>query len=151
MSAAPGNSISLWTARHALFVWLGIVLNLFFILPLLFDPVWLLGFFNVTVDQTIWPRFAGLLLLIITVFYVPATIDLDRFRVFAWLSIFPSRSFGSIFFFLAVFLFDMPPGFIIGILVDGSVGLVTLYCLIRVTKLEQAQQAAGPRTFGGAA
>ena len=50
MSKAPSNSISLWTARHALFVWLGILLNLLFILPLLFDPVWLLGFFHLT-DQ----------------------------------------------------------------------------------------------------
>ena len=150
MSEAPGNSISLWTARHALFVWLGILVNLLFILPLLFDPVWLLGLFNLTVNQLIWPRFAGLLLLIICFFYVPGTIDLERYRVIAWLSVFPSRSFGAIFFFLAVFLFDMPLGFVVAILVDSSIGLATLYCLIRVTQLENAQQASGPRTFEGA-
>lgn len=150
MNEAPRNSISLWTARHALFVWLGILLNLLFIFPLLFDPVWLLGFFHLPINQTIWPRFAGLLLLIISFFYIPATVDLERYRVFAWLSIFPSRSFGAIFFFLAVFLFDMPLGFVVAILVDGSIGLATLYCLIRVTQLEHAQQASGPRTFGGA-
>lgn len=144
MSGSPGNSIGIWTARHAFFVWLGIVLNLLLIVPLLIDPVWLLGLFNLPLNQPIWARFAGLLLFIISVYYIPATIDLERYRVNAWLAIVPSRSFGAIFFFLAVFVFDEPPGFIVAILLDGFIGLVTLYCLIRVTALEHAQ-----RSFGG--
>lgn len=143
MSKLTGDKIGIWTSRHALLVWLGIVLNLFFVIPLLFNPEWFLGLFNLPLNRLIWGRFAGLLLLIITVFYVPATIDLDRYRVFAWLAIFPSRSFGAIFFFLAVFVFGEPPGFIVAILLDGSIGLITLFCLIKVTKLERAQRAVG--------
>ncbi len=143
MSKLTDDNIGVWIARHALLVWLGIVLNLFFVIPLLFKPEWILGLFNLPLNQLIWGRFSGLLLLIITVFYVPATIDLDRYRVFAWLAIFPSRSFGAMFFFLAVFVFGEPPGFIVPILLDGSIGLITLFCLIKVTKLERAQRAVG--------
>ena len=143
MSKLTDDDIGLWIARHALLVWLGIVLNLFFVIPLLFKPEWILGLFNLPLNQLIWGRFSGLLLLIITVFYVPATIDFDRYRVFAWLAVFPSRSFGAIFFFLAVFVFGEPPGFIVASLLDGSIGLTTLFCLIKITKLERAQRAAG--------
>lgn len=143
MSKLTDDDIGVWIARHALLVWLGIVLNLFFVIPLLFKPEWILGLFNLPLNQLIWGRFSGLLLLIITVFYVPATIDFDRYRVFAWLAVFPSRSFGAIFFFLAVFVFAEPPGFIVAILLDGSIGLTTLFCLIKITKLERAQRAVG--------
>ena len=143
MSASAQDSITIWTARHALVVWLGVLLNLVFVVPLLFDPVWLFGFFNLPLERTIWARFAGLLLLIVTVFYIPATLDLDRYRVNAWLAVFPSRTFGAVFFFLAVFVFGMPFGFIVAILIDGVIGLASLYCLIRVTTLEQAQGSLG--------
>lgn len=143
MSKQAPQELSIWIARHSLLVWLGIVLNLFFVLPLLFDPAWILDFFNIPAEESIWPRFAGLLLLIVTIFYIPVTIDLERYRVIAWMAIFPSRSFGATFFFLAVFVFDQPPGFIAAILVDGLTGLATLYCLIRVTALERARRLAG--------
>ncbi len=148
MSKSERDSLSLWIARHTLFVWIGIVLNLLLIIPLLFDPLWLLGVLNLPLDQTIWVRFSGLLLLVITIYYIPATIDLERYRVNAWLAVIPSRSFGATFFFLAVFVFDQPPGFIVGILVDGFVGLTTLYCLIRVTKLEHEQGVSGEGFLG---
>jgi len=145
MTAPAPQDLSIWIARHSLLVWLGIVLNLFIIVPLLFDPAWILGLFNIPFDPSLWPRFAGLLLLIVTVFYIPPTIDLERYRANAWLAIFPSRSFGATFFFLAVFVFDQPPGFIVGILLDGVIGLATLYCLIRVTALERARGPVGER------
>ena len=143
MTAPAPQDLSIWIARHSLLVWLGIVLNLFIIVPLLFDPAWILGLFNIPVDPSLWPRFAGLLLLIVTVFYIPPTIDLERYRANAWLSILPSRAFGATFFVLAVFVFDQPPGFIVGILLDGVIGLATLYCLIRVTALERARGPVG--------
>ena len=151
MRKSTAESIGIWTARHALIVWIGIVLNLLLILPLLFDPVWLLGLFGIPINQTLWVRFSGLLLLIISIFYIPATIDLERYRVIAWLAVFPARSFGSVFFFLAVFVFDQPPGFIVGILLDGVIGLMTLICLIKVTELERRQESLGMGTFGGGA
>lgn len=143
MSPSAQDTITLWTARHAIVVWVGILLNLVFIVPLLFDPEWLLGLFNLPLNQPIWARFAGLLLLIVSVNYIPATIDLERYRVNAWLAVFPSRAFGATFFFLAVFVFGAPAAFLLAILLDGTIGLASLYCLIRVTALEQAQSSLG--------
>jgi hypothetical protein len=42
-------------------------------------------------------------------------------------------------------VFDQPPGFIVGVLLDGVIGLATLYCLIRVTALERARGPVGER------
>jgi hypothetical protein len=132
------QSLSKWKMRHAVLVWIGIILNLAFVIPLLFCPEWILGLFHIPANQLIWPRFAGLLLGILSVFYIPATLDIDRYRVFAWLAVFPSRTFGSVFFFLAVFVFGQPLGFLAGVLLDGSIGIATLWCLIRIARLEQA-------------
>src|SRR5690349_11394300 len=115
------RSLSKWKARHAVLVWIGILLNFAFVLPLIFCPEWILGLFGITVNQLIWPRFAGLLLGILSIFYIPATLDIDRYRVFAWLAVFPSRTLGTVFFFLAVFVFDQPLGYLAGVFLDGSV------------------------------
>ena len=92
------------------------------------------GFFHIpTTTQLIWPRFAGgSCLVIISIFYIPAALDIDRYRIFAWLAVFPSRTFGAVFFFLAVFLFGQPTGFLVGVLLDGSIGIASLFCLIRI-------------------
>ncbi|MGE0419629.1 MAG: hypothetical protein AB7O80_22725 [Acetobacteraceae bacterium] len=134
------TSISLWIARHALLVWLGIFLNILFIVPLFLWPRWMLDLFNIPLDQLIWARCAAGLLAIISTFYVPATIDFGRYRVFAYLSIFPSRTFGATFFFLAVTIFGQPAGFLSISLVDALIGSTTLYCLIRIAALERAQR-----------
>lgn len=138
------RNLSKWIARHTFFVWLGILLNLCFVAVLLLAPAWVLRLFNIPPEESLWPQFAGLLLLVVTLYYVPPTIDLERYRVNAWLAIFPARSFGATFFFLAVFVFDHPPGFLAAVLLDGVIGLATLICLIRVTALERARSAAGP-------
>ena len=131
------QSISRWKLRHSLIVWLGIVLNMGFVIPLLFAPVWLLDLFGLRVEPLIWTQFAGLLLAIISVFYIPATIDIDRYRIFAWLSVFPSRSFGVLFFSFMVFLAHQPAAFLLGVALDGGIGIASLWCLIRIVTLEQ--------------
>lgn len=131
------QSISRWKLRHSLIVWLGIVLNMGFVIPLLFAPVWLLDLFGLRVEPLIWTQFAGLLLAIISVFYIPATIDIDRYRIFAWLSVFPSRSFGVLFFSIMVFLAHQPAAYLLGVALDGSIGIASLWCLIRIVTLEQ--------------
>lgn len=130
-------SISRWKTRHAAVVWIGILLNLGFALPLIFCPDWILGLFDIRADQRIWPRFAGLLLLILSVFYIPGAVDVDRYRIPAWLAVFPSRSLGVIFFSLAVLVYDQPVGFLSGVLLDGVIGVASLWCLIRLSALEQ--------------
>ena len=143
MTQRDSQNLSIWIARHTFFVWLGILLNLGFVFGLLFKPDWVLDLFNIPADPSIWPRFAALLLFIVTLYYIPPTIDLERYRANAWLAIFPSRSGGATFFFLAVFVFDQPPGFIVALLLDGLIGLATLVCLVRITALERARGPAG--------
>ena len=130
-------SLSRWKFRHSVIVWIGIVLNLLFAVPLLFTPVWVLELFGVPVAQTIWPRFAGGLLILLSIFYIPMTWDLDRHRVFAWLAVFPSRTFGVVFFLTAVLGYGQPAGFIAGVLIDGIISIASLHCLIRIVRLER--------------
>ena len=134
------GSISTWTLRHAVIVWIGILLNLVLAVPLLFSPAWLLDALGIPLMQEIWVRFSGGLLIIISAYYVPGAMNLERYRANAWLAVIPSRSFGATFFFLAVFVFDQPFAFVLGVLVDGIIGALTLLCLIKVTALERATQ-----------
>jgi hypothetical protein len=143
MSAASPSPIGIWILRHTILVWFGIFLNSLFIVPLLFDPEWLLSLFAIPLEETVWARAAAGLLLIISAFYVPAAVDFSRYRVNAYLAVFPSRTFGASFFFFAVVLFDQPPGFLSIALVDALIGSTTLYCLIRIKVLEQVQTNSG--------
>lgn len=132
------QSISRWKARHSAIVLFGIALNLTFALPLLVCPRWVLGLFDIPAGpSTVWPQFAGGLLILLSVFYLPTAWDLDRYRIFAWLAIFPSRSFGVAFFLIAI-LRGEPGGFFVAVLIDGSIAIATLVCLIRIVTLEQA-------------
>lgn len=132
------NSLGIWLARHAIVVWIGIALNLAFALPLLIAPDQLMAALGIPPVPGLWPRFAGLLLVILSVFYVPVTIDFERHEIFAWLAVFPSRTFGAVFFAVAVFLFDQPFAFLIGTAIDGTIALLSLVCLIRIDALRRA-------------
>lgn len=138
MTLASRHSLSLWKFRHSVVVWIGILLNLCFALPMLFVPLWLFGIFDIpTGPSLVWPRFAGGLLILLSVFYLPMTLDLDRYRVFAWLAVFPSRSFGVVFFLSAVLIFGQPDALIFGVLIDGSIATASLWCLMRIVRIEQ--------------
>lgn len=132
-----------WINRHALFVWIGIALNFCFIIPLFFYPRWMLDLFNIPLEHLIWARSSAGLLMIISVFYIPPTIDFSRYRACAWLAIFPSRTFGSTFFTLAVVLFNQPAGFLSIALLDAVIGAITLYCLIKINAREREEGLIG--------
>lgn len=151
MTDGSRASLGKWVARHTVLVWLGVILNLLFAIPLIFYPFWITGLFDIPLQQSVWARFSGLLLAILSVFYIPATIDLARYRVFAWLAVFPSRTGGVVFFFTAVVIFGQPLGLIIGTLLDGSIGLATLICLIRITAIEKTIAAEREYHLGGSA
>ena len=72
-----------------------------------------------------------------------AALDFGRYRANAYLAVFPSRTFGAVFFFLAVFLFGQPPGFLVVSLLDAVIGSTTLYCLIRIKALEGRSSESG--------
>jgi hypothetical protein len=142
MTAATQNSISLWVVRHTILVWFGIVLNALFIVPLLFFPQWMLDLFAIPLKELIWARESAGLLMIISCFYVPAAVDFGRYRANAYIAVFPSRTFGATFFFLAVVLFGQPVGFLSISFVDALIGSTTLYCLIRIRRLEKQDPAS---------
>src|SRR5215472_7101451 len=135
--------MSVWILRHTVLMWFGIFLNALFIVPLLFFPRWMLNLFGIPLDQLIWARESAGLLMIISTFYVPAAINFGRYRVNAYIAVFPSRTFGASFFFFAVLLFGQPPGFLSISFVDALIGSTTAYCLIRIRTLEKQSAHSG--------
>ena len=131
------HSLSHWKANHSLVCILGILLNLSFAVPLLLWPQWVLTLFNIPLGNLIWTRFAGGLLILLSVFYTPMIYDLDRYRILAWFQVFPSRAFGALFFLGAVVIFGASPGFLMATMIDGSISILSLICLIKIVGLEQ--------------
>ena len=100
-------------------MWLGIVVNLFFIIPLCFFPEFLLNLFQMTIPvPLIWVRAAGLLLLEISILYIPGALDPYRYKATAWMSILVTRGGGASFFLIAVLFFNQELGFLTIALVD---------------------------------
>ena len=79
-------------------LWLGIVANIALAIPTLAAPEMMMAFSRLPpATPVLWPRFAGLLLILLSVFYMPAGVDPRRYRVVAWLAVL-SRLAGVIFF-----------------------------------------------------
>jgi uncharacterized membrane protein len=79
-------------------LWIGIAGNFALAVPTLIAPGRMLalsGFPNAS--PLLWPQFAGLLLVLLSVFYMPAGVDLERFRAIAWLAV-AARLAGVVFF-----------------------------------------------------
>lgn len=116
------NKHAVWFRRA---VWAGIVADWLLGLPTIFAPEWVLGVIGArqTLDPT-WTAFAALLVVLLSLFYIPGANDPYRYRFNAWLAVL-ARPPGVIFF-----LFYMPgfyPAF--GIL-DGVLFLVQFPLLL---------------------
>jgi hypothetical protein len=107
-----------------------------FVIPLALHPGWFLRLLKIPLDQLIWAQTAAMTLFIITVFYMPGAIDPMRYRVVAWMHVFPARICGGTFFLIAVLFFSQPIGFLSIALVDTFFALTTLYCLVKMTREE---------------
>jgi hypothetical protein len=91
------NSVSAgrWFKRV---LWLGIVSNCALAVPTIVAPARMLEFSSLPMaTPLLWTQFAGLLLVLLSVFYMPAGIDLDRYRTVAWLAV-GARLAGVVFF-----------------------------------------------------
>ncbi len=142
--ARTAHSLARWKYRHSVVIWIGIALNFAYCVPLLIAPYWTLDLFGIPRELTpFWPRLVGGLLILISVFYIPMTVDLDRFRIFAWLSILPSRVFGATYLFLSVLGGGYAAGFLVPALIDGGIAVAALFCLIKVVRLEQEIATGG--------
>ena len=79
-------------------MWLGIVANIALALPTLAAPDRMLALSALPpATPDLWPRFAALLLILLSVFYMPAATDPDRYRANAWFAV-GSRLVGVVFF-----------------------------------------------------
>ncbi len=103
------NKYATWFGRV---VWLGVLANFALALPTLLLPDEMLAMFSLpSASPSMWPSFAALLLILLSLFYIPATKPL-RYRPVAWLAVL-ARLAGVIFFcmfnrdYLMFGLFDL--------------------------------------------
>src|ERR1700733_15670771 len=90
------NNHAKWFAR---IVWLGVLANFAMALPALFLPDEMLAMMSLpSASPGMWPSFAALLLILLSLFYIPATNPL-RYRPVAWLAVM-ARLAGGIFFLI---------------------------------------------------
>jgi hypothetical protein len=79
-------------------MWLGIIANFALAVPTLLAPERMLEFVGLpAATPLLWPRFAALLLILLSLFYMPAGIDPVRYRLVALLTL-VSRLAGVVFF-----------------------------------------------------
>ena len=133
------NPYAKWFGRV---VWLGIIANLFFVIPLCFFPELLLSLLGMQIPiPIIWVRAAGLVLLEISILYIPGAIDPFRYKATAWMSVLVTRGGGASFFLCAVLFFGQDLGFLTIALVDLFFGLVEGILLFLAMQTEQPKIA----------
>ena len=114
-------------------IWLGIFANLALALPTIAVPDMMIELMRYpTATPVLWPRFAGLLLVILSVFYTPAATDIDRYRIVAWFAI-GSRAAGVLFFLpqatyrmlgLFDFVFLVPQLLLLLVAINSATGML---------------------------
>lgn len=130
------DKLKKWSSR---IIWTGIVVNMFFVIALIFATEFLFEVFKLEHDRVIWAQFSGVLLFILSVYYIPAALNIDRYRANAWFHCVPSRAAGVLFFSINVFLLGAEPGFLAGAIVDLVFGLLLLIVLLKIEKREKKQ------------
>ena len=89
------NTAGRWFQRV---IWLGIVSNLALAVPTLIAPERMIVLTRLPpASPVLWVQFSGLLLILLSIFYMPAGIDFVRYRATAWMAV-GSRLAGVIFF-----------------------------------------------------
>ncbi len=119
-------------------IWTGIGINMLFVIPLFFFPEWLFQLLGIPLTDTILARASGMLLFIISVFYIPAAWDPDRYRANVWFHCIPSRCCGATYFTVMVFVFGAPLGYLSIAIVDAVFLVLVLRLLLRITAAERA-------------
>jgi len=122
-------------------IWTGVGINMLFVIPLFFFPNEFFGLLGIPLTDTILARASGMLLFIISVFYIPAAWDPDRYRANAWCHCLPSRFCGATYFTVMVLAFGAPWGYLSIALVDAVFLVLVLLLLIRITAAERAAGA----------
>ena len=81
-------------------IWLGIAANAVLALPTVLAPEWVLATLGLRpTGDPVWTAFAALLLVLLSLFYIPGGNNPHRHRFTAWLAVF-ARLAGVIFFLI---------------------------------------------------
>ena len=125
-------------------VWLGVLANWSFGLWVVFgDGSSLLAMLRLgRQDDLLWLYNYSILLMILSLFYLPAARDPFRYRANAWLLV-AGRLVPASTFLIGALLGTMPQGFLGLFLVDGSIGAIELFLLIRIWR-----EGPRPRDYG---
>jgi hypothetical protein len=116
-------------------VWLGVLANMGFVVPVLLSPGWLLTRLRLpyTPYQDIWLRDAAVLLFFLSITYLPAASDPLRYKTNAIVGA-VGRLVFSVFWIWPVLFANAPRGYLMLGILDGSIGLIQgilLYKLLR--------------------
>ena len=89
------NRAATWFGRV---MWLGIVANLALAIPTLIAPERMIAATGLPpATPLLWVRFSALLLILLSLFYMPAAMDPYRYPAVAWIAV-ASRAAGVVFF-----------------------------------------------------
>jgi hypothetical protein len=123
-------------------VWVGVAANVLLALPGLFATRAFLELVvgpyeqvTTSADPLIWPRFAALLLILLSAFYIPAALDPSRYRASAWLAVL-ARFAGAAFF--------LPQRYVLFGLFDLGFGVVEGLLLLLAIRAESAAEKTRP-------
>ncbi|MFQ6021413.1 MAG: hypothetical protein ACE5NW_01720 [Acidiferrobacterales bacterium] len=115
-------------------VGLGFVGNMIFVLPALFAPRYLETLIEVGTTNTLhWLQNVGILLLIITIMYIPAIKDPFRYLFISYLLV-AGRFSAGLLFLLGVLFMNYPSGMLVlsgSDLILSSIQAVLLYFMLR--------------------
>jgi cytochrome c5 len=136
----PGAA-AFWTRVYRWLAVVGIIANALFFAPLLFATDWMLRMLGVDGQPPAFAQFAGLLLGLISVFYLPGTADPTKYRLYAWLAIIPSRLCGVLMCLSAVVWLGGPENFVLGVFLDLPFAVAQVFVL---GALNRAQNGPGP-------
>jgi|SRR5690606_4519967 len=129
------HTINFYFRTHRIVGTLGAIANFFLALSLLFATSKTLAILKVDLDQLIWAKFSGGLIFIITCYYVPELLDLKKYRLNAWLSVF-IRGSSALFYSLSVLFFLQQPGFLIIAMLDLCIGAASFILLYKLDDAE---------------
>jgi hypothetical protein len=122
-------------------MWLGILSNLAFAIPALFNPSWLLSTLSLApAHPPIWLQDAGGLLFFLTCMYVPAASDPFRYRLNAAMAVIGRLAFG-VFWFWQVAFADYPREYLNFSYVDSSLAVLQAIVYVLLLRYEYLHPA----------
>lgn len=108
----------------------GVVINLIVATPILIAPAWALSLISAPhPEPIIYARLVGLLIILLSLFYLPAALDPGRYRMVAWIAVL-ARMAAAVFFVAAALALDAR-GLYLPALLDFSFFLAQGVLLVR--------------------